>query len=365
MTATWNSRLSPQSRKIPLKESLMQENTEFEEYGLPRATHEKADGPSGPVVLGNADYRYTVSGENWGTLPDGWNYREATAVAVDQQDRVFVFNRGTSPIVVFDTDGNMIDSWGEGIFKSPHGISFDSDGNLFLVDNGDSTVRKFTPSGELLMTLGEPNMPSPPMSGIPFCVPTHVAVDPSSGEFFVSDGYTNAVVHRFSPDGDLISSWGESGTDPGQFNIVHNISIDSAGFLYVADRENHRIQVFNQDGEFQTQFVNMSRTAAIHIDTRGDEDIVYIGEYFSGIGSNHMGFNLGPRVTVMNTKGEVLSRVGIESYGSQHGRFFTPHGISVDSHGDVYVAEVSHSDYGSGWNIDQELRSMQKLVRVR
>jgi hypothetical protein len=172
-------------------------------------------------------------------------------------------------------------------------------------------------------------------------------------------------VHRFSPDGDLISTWGESGTDPGQFNIVHNISIDSQGLLYVADRENHRIQVFNQDGEFQTQFVNMSRTAAIHIDTRGDEDIVYIGEYFSGIGSNHMGSNLGPRVTVMNTKGDVLSRVGLESYGSQHGRFFTPHGISVDSHGDVYVAEVSHSDYGSGWNIDGELRSMQKLVRVR
>ena len=146
---------------------------------------------------------------------------------------------------------------------------------------------------------------------------------------------------------------------------VHNIAIDSHGLLYVADRENHRIQVFNQDGDFQTQFVNMSRTAAIYIDTRHEEDIVYIGEYFAGIGSNHMGTNLGPRVTVMNTKGEVLSRVGIESYGSQHGRFFTPHGISVDSHGDVYVAEVSHSDYGGGWNIDHELRSMQKLVRQR
>jgi DNA-binding beta-propeller fold protein YncE len=308
----------------------MPDNVEFEEYGLPRTTHEEADGPAGSVILGEGDYRYSVTGENWGKLPDGWNYKEATAVAVDQQDRVFVFNRGTSAIIVFDTDGNMIDSWGEGIFKSPHGISFDPEGNLFLVDNGDSTVRKFTPSGELLMTLGEPNKPSPPMSGKPFCVPTHVAVDPNSGEFFVSDGYTNAVVHRFSPDGDLISTWGESGTDPGQFNIVHNISIDSQGLLYVADRENHRIQV-----------------------------------YFSGIGSNHMGSNLGPRVTVMNTKGDVLSRVGLESYGSQHGRFFTPHGISVDSHGDVYVAEVSHSDYGSGWNIDGELRSMQKLVRVR
>ena len=256
----------------------MTDNVEFEEYGLPRATHEEADGSAGSVVLGDGDYRYEVSGKNWGTLPDGWKYKEATAVGVDQQDRVFVFNRGTSAIVVFDTDGNMIDHWGEGIFKSPHGISFDPEGNLFLVDNGDSTVRKFTPSGELLMTLGEPNKTSAPMSGKPFNVPTHVAVDPESGEFFVSDGYTNAVVHRFSPEGDLIASWGESGTDPGQFNIVHNIAIDSQGLLYVADRENHRIQVFNRDGEFQTQFVNMSRTAAIYIDTRGDEDIVYIGE---------------------------------------------------------------------------------------
>jgi len=343
----------------------MPENTEFEEYGLPRSTHEETDGPSGSVALGDGDYRYEVSGKNWGKLPDGWKYQEATAVGVDQQDRVFVFNRGTSAIIVFDTDGNMIDSWGEGIFKTPHGISFDPEGNLFLVDAGDSTVRKFTPSGELLMTIGDPNNPSDPMSGKPFSVPTHVAVDPTSGDFYVSDGYANAVVHKFSHDGKLITSWGESGTDAGQFNVVHNIAIDSQGLLYVADRENHRIQVFTRDGEFQTQFVNMSRTAAIYIDTRGSEDIIYIGEYFSGIGSNHMGTNLGPRVTVMNTKGDVLSRVGIDSYGSQHGRFFTPHGISVDSHGDVYVAEVSHSDYGQNWNIEHELRSMQKLVRVR
>ena len=342
----------------------MPENTEFDEYGLPRKTHEEADGPSGSVVLGEGDYRYSVTGENWGTLPDGWKFHEATAVAVDQQDRVLVFNRGTSAIVVFDTDGNMIDNWGEGIFKSPHGISIDPDGNVFLVDNGDSTIRKFTPSGELLMTLGEANKTSAPMSGKPFNVPTHVAVDPTSGEFFVSDGYTNAVIHRFSPEGELISSWGESGTDEGQFNIVHNIAIDSQGLLYVADRENHRIQVFNQDGEFQTQFVNMSRTAAIYIDTRHEEDIVYIGEYFAGIGSNHMGTNLGPRVTVMNTKGEVLSRVGIESYGSQHGRFFTPHGISVDSHGDVYVAEVSFVEIGKDENPPREMASLRKWRRA-
>ena len=343
----------------------MAENEEFQEYGLPRKTHGEADGTPGAVVLGDGDYRYSVTGEDWGKLPEGWFYKEATAVAVDQQDRVFVFNRGKMPVIVYDTEGNMIDSWGEGVFKNPHGISVDPDGNLFCVDTGDSTVKKFTPAGELLLTLGEANKPAPAMSGKPFSVPTHVAVDPSNGDFYVSDGYSNARVHKFTSNGEFISSWGESGTDEGQFNIVHNIAIDSEGLIYVADRENHRIQIFDREGKYINQWVNMARTAAIYIDTRGSEDLVYVGEYFSGIGSNHMGTELGPRVAVMNTKGETLARVGTESYGSQHGRFYTPHGISVDSKGDIYVAEVSHSDYGRGWNIDGYLRSMQKLVRQR
>ena len=123
----------------------MPNDTDIPEYGLPRSGHDTTGG--GPVVLGEGKYRYEVSGENWGHLPDGWYYREATAVAIDQEDRVYVFSRGTSPILVFDTAGNMLDSWGQGIFKNPHGISIDPDGNLFCVDSGDSTVRKFTPSG--------------------------------------------------------------------------------------------------------------------------------------------------------------------------------------------------------------------------
>lgn len=337
---------------------------EVQEYGLPRTGHDLA-GDGRPVTLGEGAYRYRVTGESWGRLPEGWIYREATAVAVDRADRVFVFNRGTKPMVVFDTDGNMLDSWGEGVFKNPHGVSIDPDGNLFCVDNGDSTVRKFTPSGELLMTLGTPNKPSPPMSGRPFSAPTHVAVSPATGEIYVADGYRNAAVHRFSPDGELMQSWGESGTDPGQFNIVHNIALDRSGRVYIADRENHRIQVFSADGRYETQWVNMSRAAAICIDTRQAEDIVYIGEYFGGIGTNNMATRLGPRVTVMDTQGKVLARVGIESYGTQTGRFFSPHGIAVDSRGDIYVAEVAHSDYGKVWKVTEELRSMQKLERVR
>ncbi len=334
------------------------------ESGLPQDEHRAGDGPSGPVTLGEGDFKYEVSGRSWGTLPEGWNYREATSVAADSNDRIYVFNRGTAPMIVFDTDGNMVDSWGQGEFSNPHGVTVSPDGNLWCVDNGDSTVKKFTPSGEKLMTLGDANNPAPKMSGQPFSVPTHVAVDKKTGEFYVADGYSNARVHKYSADGSHLFSWGESGTGEGQFNIVHNVETDSEGMVYIADRENHRIQVFSPDGKFETQWVNMSRAACIYIDTSGEKDLVYIGEYFAGIASNDTGTDLGPRVTVMDTSGKILSRVGTEPYGSQTGRFFSPHGITVDSKGNIYVAEVSHSDYGSGWNVTEELRSMQKLVKV-
>ena len=135
--------------------------------------------------------------------------------------------------------------------------------------------------------------------------------------------------------------------------------------MYVADRENHRIQVFSPDGRYETQWGNLSRAAAICIDDHTGEDLVYIGEYFCGIFTNDIGTDLGPRVIIMNTKGEVLAHVGRESYGDQTGRFYSPHGIAVDSHGDIYVAEVSWSDYGGSMDPPQELRSMQKLVKVR
>ncbi len=238
------------------------------------------------------------------------------------------------------------------------------DDTVFCVDNGDSTVRQFTPDGELLMTLGTPHQPSPRMSGEPFSVPAHVAFDKRTGEFYVADGYSNARVHKYSPDGRLLFSWGESGTGDGQFNIVHNVVVDNDGWVYVADRENHRIQVFSSEGKYETQWGNLSRAAAICIDDRSGEELIYIGEYFCGIATNDIGTDLGPRVTVMNTRGKVLARVGRESYGDQSGRFYSPHGIAVDSRGDLYVAEVSWTDYGRHMDPPRELRSMQKLARV-
>jgi hypothetical protein len=334
------------------------------EYGL-NLNRETTTAPSHPVILGDGSFRYEVSGGNWGDLPDGWVYKEATSVAVDSNDKVYVFNRGTHPVVVFDRNGNLQNHWGDGIFSNPHGITIGPDNEIYCVDNGDSTVRKFTLDGKLLMTLGTPNQPAPKMSGEPFNRPTHVAIDKRNGELFIADGYSNARVHKYTPDGRYLFSWGESGTGEGQFNIVHNIDTDKDGWVYIADRENHRIQVFSPDGKYETQWGNLSRAAAIYIDSREEQELIYIGEYFCGIATNDIGTDLGPRVTIMDTKGNLVTRAGHESYGDEPGRFYSPHGIAVDSFGDVYVAEVAWTEYGSLMNPPQELRSLQKLIRLR
>ena len=314
------------------------------------------------VLLGSEGYTYEVSGEDWGDLPEGWTYKEATAVAVDSRDNVYVFNRGGHPIIVYDRDGRFLRSWGEGVFPNPHGVTIGPDDSVYCADNRDHTVRKFTVEGKLLMTLGESGSASAPMSGEPFNNPTHLAVDPRNGDLYVSDGYGNARVHKYSPDGRPLFSWGESGTDPGHFNIVHNIDTDRDGYVYVADRENRRIQVFDSNGKFETQWVNLSKAAAVCVDKRGDH-LVYVGEYFAGQPSNATGTNLGPRVTIFNTSGEVLSRLSEQPFGDEPGRFYSPHGITVDSRGDIYVAEVSYAEYGNKSGPPYVLRSMQKLVK--
>src|SRR5258708_23819708 len=170
------------------------------------------------VVLGSGEHRYRVV-ENWAKLPEGWESRDVAAVAVDSKDRVYVFNRGQHPMMVFDRDGNFLRSWGEGLFPRAHGLDIGPDGTLYCTDDGDHTMRHCTPEGKVLMTLGISGKPAPYMSGQPFHRCTHTSLSPN-GAIYVSDGYGNARVHKYAPDGRLLMSWGEPGTDPGQFNIV-------------------------------------------------------------------------------------------------------------------------------------------------
>jgi len=318
------------------------------------------------AVLGSGPYTYEASGENWGKLPEGWFYKEAASVAVDSQDRVFVFNRGNHPMIVLDREGNVLRSWGEGVFANPHGVTVAPDDTLWCVDNSDHSIRQFSQTGTLLNTLIEPNQPAPPMSGRPVNAPTRVAIDPRNGDVLVADGYGNARVHRFSSDGRrLLASWGETGTDPGQFNIVHDIAIDREGWIYIADRENRRIQVFDPDGRFEARWPDFSRAAAVHVAAAGGmEELVYVGEYFGGsVPAYHKAQRLGPRVSILNRRGQVLARLGDLPYGAEPGQFWAPHAIATDSRGDIYVAEVSYAEYGRHLSPPRELRSLQKLVR--
>ena len=315
-------------------------------------------------MLGNARFSYEVSGADWGRLPEGWGYKEATAVAVDSKDNAYVFNRGGHPVIVLDKEGNFLRSFGEGTFSFPHGIAIGADDSVYCADARDHTVRKVSPDGELLMTLGEKDNPSPAIGGEPFNRPTHLAEDPRNGDLYVSDGYGNARVHKFSPDGKLLLSWGESGTAPGQFNIVHNIAVDGDGWVYIADRENRRIQVFDSRGKYEAQWVNLSRAAGVCVGPGGD-GLIYVGEYFAGQSSNATGMNLGPRITVFDANGNVMARLSDQPRGDEPGRFYAPHGIAVDSRGDIYVAEVGWTEVGRHMDPPRELRSLQKLVRQR
>ena len=321
------------------------------------------------VLLGTGNFTYEVSGENWGNLPDGWNYREATALALDSHDNLYVFNRGSHPIIVLGPDGNVLKTWGEGGFVNPHGVAIGPDDSVYTVDFGDNTVRKFTPDGTLLMTIGTPGKAALPMSGDPFSSPTHVAVDSRNGDLFVSDGYKDARVHKYAPDGRHLLSWGESGTGEGQLSVPHNITTDRDGWVYVADRENQRIQIFDSKGKFETQWaLDLARPGCVDVKHIDGGRLAYVGEFFAGFMTNAMGMGLGPRVSILDGEGKVQARLGDHTFGDEAGRFYSPHAIAVDSRGDIYVAEVPITESYGGLipaltDPTKERRSLQKLVK--
>jgi DNA-binding beta-propeller fold protein YncE len=312
------------------------------------------------TLMGSGQFVYEVA-EGWDKLPDGWTYKEVAAVGVDKQDRVYLFTRGDHPMIVFDREGHFVRSWGEGIFTRAHGLTMGPDDTVYCTDDGDHTVRKCTPEGKILMTLGVPGKPAPYQGGEPFNRCTHVAFSPKN-EIYVSDGYGNSRVHKYSPDGKLLFSWGEPGTDPGQFNIVHNICTDSDGYVYVADRENHRVQVFDGNGKYETQWNNLHRPCALYMD-KGPNPLCYIGELGPGMPVNKEIPNVGHRLLILSTKGTILARLGDKLAGEAPGQFIAPHGIAIDSHGDIYVAEVSWTIAGRHLNPPRELRSLQKLIK--
>ena len=228
------------------------------------------------IEVGTGDYRYRIV-ENWAKLPDGWSFKEVAAVGVDKNDNVYAFGRGEHPMMVFDRHGNFLRSWGEGSTRAPTASTWGPDDSIYLTDDGGHFVRKCRiEDGKVLLELGVPGTPAPYLSGEPFNRCTHTALSPQ-GDIYVSDGYGNARVHKYAPDGNLLFSWGEPGSDAGQFNLVHNICTDADGWVYVADRENHRIQVFDGNGKYETQWNNLHRPCGLCMPYT-HKPVCYIGE---------------------------------------------------------------------------------------
>ncbi|MFQ5880361.1 MAG: peptidyl-alpha-hydroxyglycine alpha-amidating lyase family protein, partial [Dehalococcoidia bacterium] len=284
---------------------------------------------------------------------------EVSGVAVDSKDNVYAFTRGVHPVLVFDRQGSFLRSWGEGLFSRPHGIHIGTDDFVFCVDDGNHTVRKFTPEGRLVMTIGSERQPSPKWGGKPFNRPTHVAVSPTTGELYITDGYGNSRVHKYTPDGRYLFSWGEPGIDPGQFICPHNVVVDEDENVYTADRESHRIQVFNAKGQLQAIWQNIHRPDGICMDGEGN---FYIGELGPIPGLDDCP-GLGHRLSIYNLDGKLLTRFGDPEEGEGPGQFIAPHGVAVDSRGDLYVGETSYTIRGSHMDPPKELRSFQKFIR--
>ena len=317
------------------------------------------------VEVGSGDYVYRAV-PGWGELPDGWSYGDVGGVSVDAKDRVYVFNRGGRPMIVLDREGRVLGSWGEAIFKRPHAVHIGPDESIYCTDDLDHTVRKCTLDGEVIFTIGTPGIPTVEFSGQPFNRCTHTALSPR-GEIYVADGYGNARVHKYSPDGRLLMSWGETGTDPGQFNVVHNICCDADGWVYVADRENHRIQVFDGNGQYETQWNNLHRPCGLYMHG-AIKPSFYVGELGPFLDTNRRYSNIGPRVTILDNNGKVLARLGALRAGLEEDAFIAPHTLAVDSRGDLYVGEVSYASWASVFPHaarPPRVPSLRKFERVR
>jgi DNA-binding beta-propeller fold protein YncE len=317
--------------------------------------------------------RYELAAD-WEQLPSSIVHHDVAGVAVDSHDRVFLFCRGDHPVLVYNRDGTFVTSWGEGQFTyRTHGITIGPDDSVYCVDDADHTVRKYTSDGQLLLTLGTGGQasdtgyskenPRVQYGGPPFNRPTNLAVAPN-GELFVSDGYGNARVHRFSASGELLQSWGQPGTAPGQFNTPHGIWVHPDGRVFVCDRENDRLQIFSPDGEYLQSWTDVRRPTQLYIDREG---ITYVAELAWHVGDRSAVRGaieaLEPgRVSVYDPSGAVLARWGSPD-ACAPGSFAAPHSIGVDSHGDIYVAEVTWTFAVQRGLAGEDCHTLQKFTR--
>jgi DNA-binding beta-propeller fold protein YncE len=249
--------------------------------------------------------------ESWITAPS--EIGGVSGVTTDAQGNVYAFRRDANNVWILDATGKLVKEWGQDIARWTHGIRLDPEGNIWTIDGQGHQVKKWSPdASQLLMTLGKYDVAG--AGPDTFNRPTDVAFGPN-GDFFVTDGYENTRVVKFATNGKFIKSWGDPGTGPSQFNTVHSIAIDRRNRLLVADRDNARVQIFDLDGNFITQWTHLGSPYSVFIT---DNDVVYIGD---GVNS---------KVWIAKASDGTLLGTIEDTPGV--------HWVAVDPAGNVYVA---------------------------
>jgi hypothetical protein len=293
--------------------------------------------------------------ENWAKLPEGRTWGSTAGVAIDRNGNIWVAERcganscagsNLAPILEFDSSGKLLTSFGADMFVFPHGITADRDGNIWVTD-GDGKdgkghqVFKFSPKGKVLLTLGKAGVAGDGEDT--FNRPSAVAIA-ANGDIFVADGHggeSNARIVKFSKEGKFIMAWGKKGSAPGELNIPHALAFDSKGRLFVADRGNNRIQIFDQNGKFIGQWPQFSRPSGIFIDRN---DVIYVADSESGsVAKDHAAWKRGIRIGSAKD-GSVTAFIPDPNTDPNYTGTSAAEGVSADTHGVIYGAEVGPKD---------------------
>jgi DNA-binding beta-propeller fold protein YncE len=297
--------------------------------------------------------------EGWEQLPETMAHADVAGAAVGPDDRVYALTRSENRVMVYAPDGSFLDAWGEAELTRPHMLSLGPDALVYVADDRAHMIRVFTPGGRPVRVIGDGrpsetgvDMDAPTFfdrcasirAGGPFNTPTKAAAA-ADGEVYVSDGYGNSRVHRFDGDGRLLASWGETGTGPGEFHVPHSVAIHPDGRLFVTDRENDRIQLFDREGRFLEAWTQVRRPTDVAFDGDGFVFVTELPRLAGNLGRDRSFTNgltevdLPGRVSILSPEGSVVMRLG-EGDPCGEGGFAAPHSIAIDSKGDVYVAEV-------------------------
>jgi len=284
--------------------------------------------------------KYVVD-PTWPEKPDRFTWGQTPGVTVDNQDHIYVFTRSDPAVQVYETDGTLVRAWNVADANGAHFIRIGPAGNVWTANIRSHTIRKYSPEGKLLLTLGEPGRAGADRSH--FDRPTDMVVLPS-GDIVVSDGYGNRRIVHFDATGKYVNEWGEAGTQPGQFALPHAIVADSQGRLYVADRENARIQVFDTKGKLLAVWDDLITPWGLWM-SKDDEIWVCGSSARKKEGTGEWDVLPPPDQLVMklNRKGTVLMRIPLlmtTTPPGKPGELNWVHGIAFDSRGNLYLTDI-------------------------